>query len=295
MIDELFFTEDDDFGKAEEASRDDDQVVDMSMLRPIHDDIELNKMIELYKTSDDENEKNIIANSIITYFAGRVKRSAGKFSKQISHLYDDLVQSGNEVISNYISRYDPERGASFSTFVYQRVEADIKRFYRRNANQIAIPVNKQCDHYRIEEIISDYYKDFGEEPSDEYIADKIGSTARAVRDIVRSFPVETSLDRTIDEKEELTVIDNVADDAVFSEPNRRKMFKAMLESLDNEDEKKVFLLGIGCDENGEQINEALGSNVSAYVRALGCSRSHAQKLLNNTQNHLRNVYGAYAA
>lgn len=296
---EFIYTEDDNFGKAEAVTSDDAsvyaQVVDMSMLRPIHNDIELNNMIELYNTSDDENEKNIILNSIVAHFHGRVKKYSGKFAKFNPDFYDDLVQEGNSAVKGAVLKYDATKGARFSTFVFPRINADIQRFYRQHGRQVAVPVNKYTDCYKVNSVVSDYYKTYGEYPSDEYVADKLGVTVKEIRDTLCSFSSETSLDKTIDEENELALIDCIADDTEWSEMKQKEILKALLESFEDKDEKRVFMLGIGCDENGEQINEALGTNISAYVRALGCSRSYVQKLLKNTQNHVRTIYGEYAA
>lgn len=60
---------------------------------------------------------------------------AHNYSNGDNYLYDDLKQEGYFAFLKTIQCYDPSRGASFSTYLYHKVQGAIKDFLKKNFKQ----------------------------------------------------------------------------------------------------------------------------------------------------------------
>lgn len=265
--------------------------VNYPLIHKIKNDDELNYLIEKYQNNISDLEiKDSIESSIFLYFQKEIRKIAFKINFYNEVDINDLIQAGSMSVVNSIKAFNPNAGAKFSTFVYRRIEADIKRYYRTIVDQIRKPVNSYTDIANIYSVISDYEREYDGAPSNKYIAEKTKYSEKRVKELREAFLPTIALDGTIDENEEVTIMDTIADErSHFAEENYSDVIKNILPGI-SETERKLMFFVIGCTKYGEKIGKGVGKNITACANYLGCSWREAADIYRNIENKIKTAY-----
>ena len=127
----------------------------------------------------------------------------------------DLIQEGSQGLMVAVDRFDYSRGYKFSTYATWWIKKDIIRYIANNDNLIRVPVHMQGIAYKYRKLIEDYKKEYGtsEEPSDDYIIEKMNITEDKLKSIkaLECYVSITSLDTPVGEEEDSVLIDFIPD------------------------------------------------------------------------------------
>jgi len=137
-------------------------------------------------------------NSLAIDYIPAVKAMAARLKERLPSNIDfnDLVSIGIEELVKLSRRYDPKQNDNFWGYAQKRVYGSMLDFLR-SLDPISRANRKLVKD--IDKIIQNYMARYGSEPTDEYLAEKLGEDiekikkARIAGDIYTVFPIEEQL------------------------------------------------------------------------------------------------------
>ena len=148
-------------------------------------EVELSKKIE----AGDRFARDRMIRANIRLATSIAKKYAGKGVD-----FDDLMQESTLGLIKAIDRFDWRRGFKFSTYAYLWILQTVKQYVESNKGPIALPANASARLYHAGKVKEDFLKEFGETPSEEELADALGTTPDTLRSLRKSAAHSVSLD-----------------------------------------------------------------------------------------------------
>lgn len=137
---------------------------------PVLDEEEQNKLIDTYKNSDDEVEREKAKNKLIESNLRFVISVAKKLGTAETFL--DLVSEGNIGLIKAIEKFDPNRNCRFLSYAVSWIIACIKRYQITKGNMV-VPPNALKIHDYVKKVTKDFLKENERTPTAHEIADMI--------------------------------------------------------------------------------------------------------------------------
>lgn len=143
-----------------------------------------------------ETGRGDLKDLIVVQCAGLVERTARRFSGIES--YEDLVQVGFIGLLNALSKFDPNAGVKFNTYATYLVAGEIKHYLRDRSQTIRQPAWMQELRHKVNKAGNMLQARLGRTPTDREIAEEIGISETAVREVIQTQEIlkVTSLDIT---------------------------------------------------------------------------------------------------
>lgn len=129
-----------------------------------HDEIRLSHMA----LSGDEEAKNQMVQSNLRLVISIAKRYRGRGLE-----FEDLIQEGNLGLIKAVEKYNPDSGYRFSTYATWWIRQSITRAIADKSRVVRLPVHSFDALLRLQKIWFTAYSELGEEPSVEYLAEKM--------------------------------------------------------------------------------------------------------------------------
>lgn len=191
-------------------------------------EVELSKLIE--KGSREAREQMINANM----------RLAASIAKKYSNKgvdFEDLMQESTIGLMKAVDRFDWRKGFKFSTYAYWWILQTVKQYLASNKGPIALPANANARLFQANQVREDFEKEFGSSPTEDEVADILGTTTDTLRSLRKSSAFYVSLDSPIfsGNNDDVSFCDFLVDEAPRAD-----------EQIESQEIKKV-------------INEALAS------------------------------------
>ncbi len=146
----------------------------------------------------------------------------------------DLINEGNIGLMKGVERFDPDRGAKLSTYSSWWIKQSIRRALANQGKTIRLPdhvVDKVAHIHRAETKLRET---LGREPSEEELADELGTNARRLKMYREASRAPVSLDAPLGDDNNERVSEVVAD------PNAAAPFERLLKETDTALVKEVF-------------------------------------------------------
>ena len=124
-----------------------------------------------YRASGDE----ALRNGLVERYGGLAVSLARRFEHRGVPL-DDLVQVAQIGVLNAVERYDPDRGASFTTYATATVLGELKRYFRDKTWAVRVPRGVKELHLRVGPALAELRQLLGRSPTITEIAHHLNSS-----------------------------------------------------------------------------------------------------------------------
>ncbi|MEJ5228261.1 sigma-70 family RNA polymerase sigma factor [Thermodesulfovibrio sp.] len=178
----------------------------------------------------------------------------------------DLIEEGNIGLMKAVDKFKYEKGFKFSTYATWWIRQAITRALIDQTKTIRVPVHMMEFYNRVTKASRELTQQFGREPSNEEIAEKLGVPVRKVEEVFRAIQDPIGLQTPIgDEDTELEdFIGDKTSPSPVSEAERTELsehIQRILKTLTPKEEK-VIKMRFGIGEDRDHTLEEVGRYLS---------------------------------
>lgn len=202
--------------------------------------------------------------------------------------WEDLVSEGNRGLITAAHKFDPSRGARFSTYSAWWIKQAIRQAIAEQARTVRVPIGTQINWRRIRKVAKELTEKLGREPTDEEGAAEAKLPVATIQRLRSSNQVEVhSLNAPVsgEESESGEFMEFVYDETAPG-PDQElinledvEQLLALLETLP-EREKQVLRLRFGLDGEPVRTLEEVGA-------IIGCTNERVRQIQNQALRKLQ--------
>jgi RNA polymerase primary sigma factor len=129
----------------------------------------------------------------------------------------DLINEGNIGLMNAAKRFDESRGFKFISFAVWWIRQAIIFAIEEQTRIVHLPYNQVTLLGKYNKAYAKLEQQYGRQPTEYELATDLGLTVDRLRDLVWHTGKHISLDRQVGEDSEITMLDTIQSDNLFSE------------------------------------------------------------------------------
>jgi RNA polymerase primary sigma factor len=215
--------------------------------------------------SRDEGEKELAKNELVHANLRLAIKIANQY-RGCGLDFDDLFSEASLGLSKAVDRWDPDRGAKFSSYAAFWIKQGIRRALSNQSRTVRIPVKKTLDLPKIRKAKSDLLHELGRNPSSAEISVRSGVSIRAVETLEKSIvSTPVSLDEEISGEDGGTSVGDTIPDESLASPfllatrgNAKEVLGNVISSLQRR-EQAIIRQRFGLNKGGEKTLEQVGT------------------------------------
>ncbi len=223
-------------------------------------------------------------NSLISHNMRLVISIARKY-KGVGITFQDLVQEGSIGLMKAAEKFNPEKGFKFSTYATYWIRQAISRAIAEQNRVIRVPVHIVDLGSKVKKANQTLTQKLKRTPTEKELANYLKIDVDKIRDMRQIFEDPVSLETTINEDEDVSLGDMIADPAIksplaniFTEDIRAQLNK-VLSTLDDR-EADIIRLRFGLEDNNPRTLAEIGAIYK-------CTRERIRQIEDKAMRKLR--------
>ncbi len=199
----------------------------------------------------------------------------------------DLINEGNMGLMKAADRFDPEKGAKFSSYGSYWIKQSMRKALADQSKTVRVPIQMVDRMYNLRCAEEKLAMELGREPSDEELAAATQLSSLQIRRARQAKRDTSSLDAQLGDDDSSTLGEIISDDRVSHPAANLQMnqdlgvLKALLPELP-EREQKILRLRFGIDRGEEMTLEEIGQE-------FGLTRERIRQLQNQGLRTLKRL------
>jgi len=149
------------------------------------EEVELSKRIE----SGDQKARDRMIRANIRLAVSVAK----KYSNKGCDL-EDLIQESSLGLIKAVDRFDWRKGFKFSTYAYWWIKQSVRQHIAAQSGSIKLPAYARGTLFKMRQLAEEYEEEFGFAPTQQEIADLLGTSLNTLQSLIKSAKATVSLD-----------------------------------------------------------------------------------------------------
>jgi RNA polymerase sigma-B factor len=222
----------------------------------------------------------MLRDQLISANLGLAHQLARRFANR-GEPHDDLVQVASLALIKAVDRFDPDRGAAFSSFAVTSIVGELKRHFRDRGWAVRAPRRIQELYLELGHHIDRLSQELGRAPTVAELARASGTTEDAVLEALEAGRGYRTASLDAPDRDQQTLAESLGrDDPQFTHVEDRSVLALALQGLSPRDRRIL------------QLRFVEGLTQSEIASRLGVSQMQISRLLSGSLQSLRASFGS---
>ena len=226
-------------------------------------------LLQQVAETDDPDRADELRERVVVINRGVAEAVAARY-RQRGVAVEDLHQVAFEGLTKAVMRFDPELRNDLLTYAVPTIRGELQRYFRDHGWTVRPPRRIQELQWRVSRVVEQLTQEHGREPTDQEIADVLGTSVEEYRDAATAFGCfqPASLDQPVGRETDTSIGDLIAgvdDDESASEA---RMTLAPVVRRLPERHRRILYLRFFEDLTQEEIGHDLGVTQMQVSRLL---------------------------